>query len=581
MAEKKTATKAAPKKPAAPKAEPKAKEVKLDPKPVVKEQPKVEVKKAAPAPKKPAAPKAAPKVEEKKEQPKVEVKVEQPKVEEKPIIKEEPKVEVKKEAPAPAPKKSGKMKVLFVAGEANPFIKTGGLADVAGALPKALVEKGIDARVMIPLYLGIPQEMKNNMQYIGNCFVQLSWRSQYCGVFSYVYQGVTYYFIDNEFYFKRHGIYGHYDDGERFAFFSKAILEALKVIDFTPDIIHANDWHTALVPVFLDCFYRGEPHCKNAQTVYTIHNIEFQGQYGDGLIEDVLGLNYDQSQLVRYAGCVNYMKGGIESAARVTTVSPSYANEILDPYYGYGMQDILNARKFKLSGIVNGIDEEKNNPATDQSLFKNYDINSIENKKFNKVGLQQLLGLPVNEDVPMIGMVGRLTHQKGIDLVTAVMDRILDMDVQVVILGTGDWKYENILKDMQNRYPGKLRAIINFSSDMASKIYAASDMFLMPSKFEPCGLSQMIAMRYASVPIVRLTGGLKDTVQAYDHVTGEGDGFTFLTYNASDMLYAIERAVGLYRDYKEDWNKVVLNGMKKDFSWKTIANQYIDLYKSI
>ena len=515
------------------------------------------------APKKQAAPKVA---EKKVEEIKVEVK---------------PEVKVEKKETKPAPKKNEKMKVLFVAGEANPFIKTGGLADVAGSLPKALVEKGIDARVMIPLYLGIPQEMKNNMQYLGNCFVQLSWRSQYCGVFSYVYQGVTYYFIDNEFYFKRHGIYGHYDDGERFAFFSKAILESLKIIDFAPDIIHANDWHTALVPVFLDCFYRGDKYCANAQTVYTIHNIEFQGQYGDGLIEDVLGLNYDQSLLVRYAGCVNYMKGGIESAARVTTVSPSYANEILDPYYGYGMQDILNARKFKLSGIINGIDEEKNNPATDQSLFKNYDINSIENKKFNKVGLQQLLGLPVNENVPMIGMVGRLTHQKGIDLVTAVMDRILDMDVQVVILGTGDWKYENILKDMQNRYPGKLRAIINFSSDMASKIYAASDMFLMPSKFEPCGLSQMIAMRYASVPIVRLTGGLKDTVQAYNHETGEGDGFTFLTYNASDMLYAIERAVGLYRDYKEDWNKVVLNGMKKDFSWSTIANQYIDLYKSI
>ena len=542
MAEKKTAAKAAPKKQPAPKvAEKKVEEKKLEVKPVVKE-----VKKAEPV---------------------KEVKVEK-------------KVEVK-EAPKPAPKKNEKMKVLFVAGEANPFIKTGGLADVAGALPKALVEKGIDARVMIPLYLGIPQEIKSNMQYLGNCFVQLSWRSQYCGVFSYVYHGVTYYFIDNEFYFKRHGIYGHYDDGERFAFFSKAILESLKIIDFAPDIIHANDWHTALVPVFLDCFYRGDKYCKNAQTVYTIHNIEFQGQYGDGLIEDVLGLNYDQSQLVRYAGCVNYMKGGIESAARVTTVSPSYANEILDPYYGYGMQDILNARKFKLSGIINGIDEEKNNPATDQSLFKNYDINSLENKKFNKVGLQQLLGLPVNEGVPMIGMVGRLTHQKGIDLVTAVMDRILDMDVQVVILGTGDWKYENILKDMQNRYPGKLRAIINFSSDMASKIYAASDMFLMPSKFEPCGLSQMIAMRYASVPIVRLTGGLKDTVQAYNHETGEGDGFTFLTYNASDMLYAIERAVGLYRDYKDDWQKVVLNGMKKDFSWSTIANQYIDLYKSI
>ncbi len=569
MAEKKTQTpKAAAPKKAAPQAKPAA--PKKAETPVAKPAPK------AAAPKKPAP---QPKVEKKVEAPVIEKKVEAPVVEKKVEIKPEVKVVAKEETPAI--RKNEKMKVLFVAGEANPFIKTGGLADVAGSLPKALVEKGIDARVMIPLYLGIPQEMKNNMQYIGHCFVQLSWRSQYCGVFSYIYQGVTYYFIDNEFYFKRHGVYGHYDDGERFAFFSKAILESLKIIDFKPDIIHANDWHTALVPVFLDCFYRGDEYCKNAQTVYTIHNIEFQCQYGDGLIEDILGLNYDQSQLVRYAGCVNYMKGGIESAARVTTVSPSYANEILDPYYGYGMQDILNARKYKLSGIINGIDEEKNNPMTDQSLFKNYDINSLENKKFNKVGLQQLLGLPVKEEVPLIGMVGRLTHQKGIDLVTAVMDRILDMDVQLVILGTGDWKYENILKDMQNRYPGKLRAIINFSSDMASKIYAASDMFLMPSKFEPCGLSQMIAMRYASVPIVRLTGGLKDTVMAYNHETGEGEGFTFLTYNASDMLYAIERAVGLYRDYKSDWEKVVLNGMKKDFSWKTIANQYIDLYKSI
>lgn len=477
--------------------------------------------------------------------------------------------------------KNEKLKVLFAAGEANPFIKTGGLADVAGALPKALCEKGVDARVIIPLYLGIPQEYKNNMKYVGNCFVQLSWRNQYCGVFTYNYQGVVYYFIDNEFYFKRHGLYGHFDDGERFAFFSKAILEVLKLVDFAPDIIHANDWHTALVPVFLDCYYRQDDYCKNAKTVFTIHNIEFQGQYGDGIIGDVLGLNYDQAQLVRYSGCANYMKGGIESANKVTTVSPSYAKEILDPFYGYGMQEILNARKFKLSGIINGLDLEKNNPKTDKSLFANFDINSLENKKLNKVGLQQLLNLPVNEDVPMIGMVGRLTHQKGIDLLTAIMDRILDMDVQVVILGTGDWKYENILKDMQSRYPGKLRAIINFSQDMASKIYGASDMFLMPSKFEPCGLTQMISMHYAAVPIVRLTGGLRDTVEAYDHTTGKGDGFTFFTYNASDMLYAIERAVGLYKDYKEDWKKVVENGMKKDFSWASIADQYIDLYKSI
>jgi len=570
MAEtKKTSTKKVAEKKEAPKTAPKATKA-AAPKTTAKAAPK-----KAPAPKKV--------VEEKKAAPEVKPVEQKVEVKEvvKEVVKEAPKQEVKVETPVAA-KKDEKLKVLFVAGEANPFIKTGGLADVAGALPKALTEKGVDARVMIPLYLGIPQEFKNNMRFLGNCYVQLSWRSQYCGVFTCNYQGVTYYFIDNEFYFKRHGLYGHYDDGERFAFFSKAILESLKIIGFKPDIIHANDWHTALVPVFLDCYYRNDEFCKKAQTVYTIHNIEFQGQYGDGLIGDILGLNYDQSLLVRYGGCVNYMKGGIESASRVTTVSPSYASEILDPYYGYGMQDILNARKYKLSGILNGIDLEKNNPATDKSLFANYDAKTVfENKKLNKVGLQQLLGLPVDESVPMIGMVGRLTHQKGIDLVTAVMERILDMNVQMVVLGTGDWKYENILKDMQNRYPGKLRAIVNFSSDMASKIYGASDMFLMPSKFEPCGLSQMIAMRYASVPIVRLTGGLRDTVEAYNHETGKGDGFTFLTYNASDMLYAIERAVGLYRDYKDEWKKVVQNGMAKDFGWSNIADQYIKLYNEI
>lgn len=532
-------------------------------------------------------PKSKVKVDKYFEEPKKEQVVEaMPKAT--PVVeKKETKVEAKPKAAPVVDKKETvveekkPLKVLFVASESNPFIKTGGLADVAGALPKALKESNVDARVILPLYMDIPQEYRVNMKFIGNCYVTLAWRYQYCGVFSYVYEGVTYYFIDNEGYFKRHGLYGHFDDGERFAFFSKAVLECLRIIGFAPDVIHCNDWHTALVPVFLDCFYRGVQECKNIKTVFTIHNIEFQGQYGDGLIGDILGLNYEQSLLVRYKDCANYMKGGIESANKVTTVSATYANEILDPFYGFGLQDILKARQFKLQGIINGIDTKKNDPSVDKALFKNYSVNSLEDKVYNKTGLQELLGLPVNADVPLIGMVGRLTHQKGIDLVTAVMDKILSKNVQMVVLGTGDTKYENILKDMQARFPGKLRAIISFSSDMASKIYAGSDMFLMPSKFEPCGLSQMLAMRYASVPIVRETGGLKDTVIPYNHVDKTGNGFTFKTYNAFDMLDAVERAVGLYYDYRYEWDHVVENGAKEDFSWDTIAKKYIDLYESL
>ena len=474
-----------------------------------------------------------------------------------------------------------KKKILFVASEALPYVKSGGLADVAGSLPKALNKLGCDTRVILPLYMDIPNSFRQTMVYVGHCYVTLSWRYQYCGVFTQQYDGVTYYFIDNEYYFKRHGLYGHYDDGERFAFFSKAVLECLKIVDFKPDIIHCNDWHSALTPVFLDCFYRGQDETRNAKTVFTIHNIEFQGKYGDGMISDVLGLDQNARKLVEMDGCVNFMKGGIESSNKVTTVSPTYANEILTPFFGYDMQKILNNRRYKLSGIINGIDTTKLDPMTDKSLFKNFDLESIDDKVKNKTGLQELLGLPIREDVAMIGMVGRLTHQKGLDLLTCVIDRILNLDVQLVILGTGDWKYENQLREIQNRYSGKLRAIINFSSDMASKIYGATDMFLMPSKFEPCGLSQMIAMRYGSIPIVRETGGLKDTVPPYNHETKQGRGFTFVMYNADDMLYAIERAVGLYYDYKDEWKQLLHNAMTADFSWDNIAKDYLALYDSL
>ena len=483
---------------------------------------------------------------------------------------------VAEQAAAPA-----KKKILFVASEAYPYVKTGGLGDVAAALPKALVRKGYDVRVVLPLYFNIPNELRRTMQYLGCCYVSLAWRYQYCGVFTHKYDGVRYYFLDNEYYFKRNGLYGHYDDAERFAFFSKAVLEALPIMDFKPDIIHCNDWQSGLTPVYLDTYYRGSDHCRTSRTVFTIHNIEFQGKYGEDLIGDVLGLPADKRSLVTYQNCANFMKGGIECSNRVTTVSPTYAREILDPYYSFGLQDILNARRYKLSGIINGIDTDHNDPATDKALFKNYDKNSVGEKYQNKLGLQQLLGLPVKPNVAMIGMVTRLTEQKGMELVKSVFDDILSKGIQMVVLGTGDWKYESMLKDMQRKYPEKLRAIINFSGDMASKIYAAADIFLMPSKFEPCGLSQMISMRYGTAPIVRETGGLKDTVVPYNGVTKEGNGFTFYSYNAHDMLYAIERAVGLYYDYKEDWAKLIRNAMDTDFSWDKISDSYAQLYDNL
>ncbi|MDE6189636.1 MAG: glycogen synthase GlgA, partial [Clostridia bacterium] len=471
-------------------------------------------------------------------------------------------------------------KILFVSSEAVPFIKTGGLADVAGALPKALVERGVDCRVILPLYMDIKPELRESMQYVGNLYVHLSWRSQYCGLFKSVYEGVTYYFIDNEYYFRRSGLYGYYDDGERFAFFSKAVLECIRLMDgFVPDIIQSNDWQSALIPVFLDVFFRDDELYKNIKTVYTIHNIEFQGRYSGFMSGDVLGLPDWAREIVDYSGDVNYMKGGIERANKVTTVSQTYAKEILNPYFGYGMNDILVNRQFKLSGIINGIDVKANDPKTDKYAYVNYDLSTFSNKVKNKLKFQEALGLPEDPNIPMIGMVGRLTHQKGLDLIAPIITKILDMGVQLVILGTGDYKYEEMLRNVQSRYPNNLRSLITFSSELASKIYCASDLFLMPSKFEPCGLSQMIAMRYGSLPIVRETGGLKDTVIPYDYTTGEGTGFTFYSYNAYDLLYAIERAVGLYRDFKTDFAKVVKNAMTQDFSWENISLRYIDLYK--
>lgn len=474
------------------------------------------------------------------------------------------------------------MKILFVASEAAPFVRSGGLGDVAGALPKALNGLGNDCRVIIPFYKAeIKNEFKNNFRFLASTYVELSWRKQYCGVYEATYDGVTYYFIDNEYYFNRSGLYGHFDDGERFAFFSKAVLEVLPLIDFYPDVIHANDWHTALTPVFLDVFYRYAEEYRDIKTVFTIHNIEFQGKYGDALTSDILGLPSWACPLVMNAGCVNYMKGGIEASNAVTTVSETYANEILDPFYSYGLESILSERRYKLHGVVNGIDQSVYDPRADKRLFVNYSYSDYTAAKAqNKKALCEMINLPFDENRPLIAMVSRLTEQKGLDLVGAVIDDIMRADVQVVVLGTGDWKYENMIKSVEGRYPSKFRGILAFSGDLASKLYGASDIFLMPSKFEPCGLSQLIAMKYGSIPVVRETGGLKDTVPAFNPETGEGKGFTFKTYNAYDMLDAVWRAYACFHD-KTQWDVVVRNAMTADFGWNVSAQKYLDIYKNL
>ena len=472
------------------------------------------------------------------------------------------------------------MKVLFATSEAGPFLRTGGLGDVGAALPNALTKAKQDVRVIMPLYQGIPAGYRQTMKFLGSKTVSLGWRQQYAGVFECAYEGVTYYFIDNEYYFKRGTVYGHYDDGERFAFFSKAVLDVLPLIAFKPDVVHCNDWQTALIPVMLDAFYREKKFYQKMRTILTIHNIEFQGNMDRGCIQDVFGIPAEFSSRVEYNGCANMLKGGIECADKVTTVSATYAEEIRNPYYAYGLEHILAKRAYKISGIVNGIDVDLYNPATDKALFANYTAaNAKKNKAINKKGLQEMVNLPV-ANKPLIGMVTRLTNQKGMDLIMDVLEEILSMDLQMVVLGTGDWKYEAALNEMAKRYGNKLAVIINFSQDIASKIYAGSDLFLMPSKFEPCGLSQLIAMRYGSIPIVRETGGLKDTVPAFNPEEKTGRGFTFKTYNAYDMLDAIRRSLTAYGN-KEEWAAVMKNAMAGDYSWKVSAQQYIALYKGL
>ncbi len=471
------------------------------------------------------------------------------------------------------------MKVLYAASEAMPFMASGGLGDVAGSLPQALRKRLIGCRVVMPLYDNITQELKDSMKFITHISVPVAWRRQYCGIFEARAGGVIYYLLDNQYYFKRDTIYGQYDDAERFAFFSRAILEIIPHIGFKPDVIHCNDWQTALTPVYYSTMYATAPGYENIKTVFTIHNIQYQGVYGKELLGDVLGISENDYHLLEYDGCVNFMKGGIECADKVTTVSPSYANEILDPWYSHGLDTILNQRRFKLSGILNGIDVINYNPETDKSLWKNYSADDSEGKKENKAELQALMQLPVREDVPVISMVTRLVSHKGLDLVKAVADELLSSeDVQFIVLGSGDWQYESFFKELAARHPDKMGLWLGFVPDLAHKIYAGSDMFLMPSKSEPCGLSQMVALRYGTIPIVRETGGLRDSIQ--DSGNGEGNGFTFANYNAHDMLFTIRRALKGYKN-KQGWSILVDRALNCDYSWGRSANEYIKLYKGL
>ena len=470
------------------------------------------------------------------------------------------------------------MKVLFAASEAYPFAMSGGLADVAGALPKALRKRFVGCRVVLPLYAGVSEEMRQKMTFVCNITVPVAWRRQYCGVFEAHIDGVIYYLIDNQYYFNRDGLYGYFDDAERFAFFSRAVLEILPHINFNPDIIHCNDWQTALIPVYLDAFYKYADFYKDIKTVFTIHNIQYQGKYGYELTEDVLGLPPENASLLDYDNCINFMKGGIQCAHKVTTVSPTYSREILDPYYSHGLDSILKEFTYKLTGIVNGIDCDVYNPETDPLIYKNFSADDVSNKAYNKKKLQEELGLPQREDVPIIGIVTRLVKHKGIDLVKCVFEELLNADLQFAILGSGEWEFETFFHEMASLHPDKVGLKLGFKPELAHRIYAGADIFLMPSQSEPCGLAQMVALRYGTIPIVRQTGGLNDTIS--DSGDGKGNGFTFSTYNAHDMQHTIWRALEGYSD-KEGWAILRDRAMRCNNSWSASANQYIGLYKEI
>lgn len=478
---------------------------------------------------------------------------------------------------------SKKMQIVFASAECAPFVKTGGLGDVAGSLPAALVRAGAEVIVMVPKYATIKDEYKAQMEHFSDFYVSLGWRNEYCGLEKLEHDGVTYMFIDNERYFARDYPYGFFDDGERFAFFSKAITESLQHLPagFECDILHCNDWQTALAPVFLREFYQGLPLYDRVKTVFSIHNVAFQGQFSDTVMEDILGVAHipaAASQLRCDACSINYMLGALHYADAITTVSPTYAGEIQTPEFGEGLDGVLRERSYALQGILNGIDVAGFDPATDKRIAANYTIDDRSGKAVCKAKLQEELGLEVRDDRPLMVMVTRLTRQKGMDLVMYALDRILSGGVQVAVLGTGDRDYEDGLRYFQDKYPGTMAARIEFDQALSQRMYAAADMFLMPSKFEPCGLSQIIAMRYGTLPIVRETGGLKDTVIPYNEFTGEGTGFSFSNFNGDEMGDAVFRAARLFWDNREAWNQLVTQAMSQDFSWTRSADKYLDLY---
>ena len=470
------------------------------------------------------------------------------------------------------------MNVLFVGSEAMPFAKSGGLGDVLGALPKALKKEGVKPAVILPLYKSIIEKFSGELEKVAEFETKLSWRKKYVGVFKANFDEVDYYFIDNQEYFLRDGYYGYFDDGERFSFFSKAVLDALKHIDFKPDILHVNEWQSALVPVYLKTDYAGIPEYGRLKTVFTIHNIEYQGQYDTGIISDVFGIEAKYMGILEYNGCINLLKAAIVTCDKLTTVSPEYAEEIQYAFYGRGLEKIIEENSFKLSGILNGIDEKSYNPKRDKDIFVRYDLKTIDNKAKNKTELQKCLGLEERNDVTIVSMVTRLAHHKGIDLVLSCFDELMLEDVQFVLLAAGEWHYENFFTEKEREYDKRMVCLKGFSETLARKIYAGSDIFLMPSISEPCGLSQMIASKYGTVAVVRETGGLKDSIKPYDADTGKGNGVTFKQINAHDMLGAVKRAIKLLND-EQHRQEIITNALKSDFSWKRGAKEYYKLYR--
>ena len=483
---------------------------------------------------------------------------------------------------ATAAKKTEPKKVLFVCSEAFPFAGTGGLGEVMGSLPRAINEKkaGVEARIILPLYEGFPESERSKLEFVCHINVPLAWRNQYCGLFKLNHNGTVYYFVDNEYYFKRPNLYGYSDDGERFAFLSRAVVELIPHLGFKPDILHCQDWQTALVPIYYKLFYMYRQGYGGIKTVFTIHNIEYQGKYSRSIIEDVFGIPDAEYMSIEHRGCINLMKGAVDYSDAVSTVSPTYAREIMDPYYAHGLENVLLKNSHKLRGILNGIDVDAYNPRTQPALFYRYDENDLSGKARGKAELQKMLSLPVSPDTPIIAIISRLVGHKGLDLVRASMNELLKRNVQVVLLGKGDPDYENYFVHVQKMYNQKFSAVIAFNKDLSHKIYAGADIFLMPSKSEPCGLSQMMACRYGTIPVVRETGGLADSiVDCYD---GDfGNGFRFARYAADDMMGAVDRAVGLYTDYKDKWKGLVYRAMTSDFTWACSADEYVKFYADV